>query len=65
MAILLLRIYDSQGRYSGFVGVDFDLQYYFAEEARFRAIAIGSVVAALIVALVIGYLVAQYHSATS
>jgi diguanylate cyclase (GGDEF)-like protein len=56
-------IYDSQGRYSGFVGVDFDLQYYFAEEARFRAIAIGSVVAALIVGLLIGYLVARYHSA--
>lgn len=56
-------IYDSQGRYSGFVGVDFDLQYYFAEEARFRAIAIGSVVASLIVGLLIGYLVARYHSA--
>ena len=40
-------IYDSQGRYSGFVGVDFDLQYYFAQEARFRTIAIGSLVAAL------------------
>ena len=56
-------IYDSEGRYSGFVGVDFDLQYYFAEEARFRTIAIGSVIAALIVALVIGYLVALYYSA--
>lgn len=56
-------IYDSQGRYSGLVGVDFDPQYYFAEEARFRAIAIGSVVAALIVGLLIGYLVARYHSA--
>ena len=58
-----MPIYDSKGRYSGFVGVDFDLQYYFAEEARFRAIEIGSLVAALIVALVIGYLVALYHSA--
>ena len=56
-------IYDSKGRYSGFVGVDFDLQYYFAQEARFRTIAIGSLVVALIVALVIGYLVALYHSA--
>jgi diguanylate cyclase (GGDEF)-like protein len=55
-------IYDSQGRYSGFVGVDFDLQYYLAEEARFRAIEIGSLVAALVVALLIGYLVALYHS---
>ena len=56
-------IYDSEGRYSGFVGVDFDLQYYFAREARFRAIAIGSLVAALIVALVIGYLLALFYSA--
>lgn len=55
-------IYDSDGRYSGFVGVDFDVQYYLAQEARFRAIEIGSVVVALIVALVIGYRVALYHS---
>ena len=56
-------IYDSEGRYSGFVGVDFDLQYYFAQEARFRAIAIDSLIAALIGSLVIGYLVALYYSA--
>jgi diguanylate cyclase (GGDEF)-like protein len=56
-------IYDSGGRYSGFVGVDFDLQYYFAEEARFRAIAIGSLIAALVGSVVIGYLVALYYSA--
>ncbi len=55
-------IYDSQGRYSGFVGVDFDLQYYLAEETRFRSIEIGSLAAALAVALVIGYLAAVYHS---
>ncbi len=45
------------------MGVDFDLQYYFAQEARFRAIAIGSLVAALILALVIGFLVERYHLA--
>jgi diguanylate cyclase (GGDEF)-like protein len=56
-------IYDSQGRYSGFVGVDFDLQYYLTQEARFRAIAIGTLGAALLLALVIGYVVAVYHSA--
>lgn len=56
-------IYDREARYSGFVGVDFDLEYYFAQEARFRAIAIGSLVAALLVSLVIGYVVALYHSA--
>ena len=53
-------IYDSGGNYSGFVGVDFDLQYYLAEEARFRAIGLGSFAAALILALLIGYLVARY-----
>jgi hypothetical protein len=35
-------IYDSRGGYSGFVGVDFDMQYYLAEEARFRVIEAGS-----------------------
>ena len=56
-------IYDSEGRYSGFVGVDFDLQYYLAQEARFHTIAIGGQVGALIVALVIGLLVTLYDSA--
>ena len=55
-------IYDSAGTYSGFVGVDFDLQYYFAREADFRNIAIGSMAAVLIGSLAIGYLVASYHS---
>ena len=54
-------IYDSHGAYSGFVGVDFDLAYYLAEEARFRKIEIGSLVAALMVALAIGSLVALYY----
>ena len=54
-------IYDSHGAYSGFVGVDFDLAYYLAEEARFRKIEIGSLVAALMVALAIGFLVALYY----
>jgi diguanylate cyclase (GGDEF)-like protein len=54
-------IYDSQHRYSGFVGVDFDLQYYLAQEARFRAIGTWSLAAALIVSLLIGYLIARYH----
>jgi diguanylate cyclase (GGDEF)-like protein len=54
-------IYDSQKRYSGFVGVDFDLAYYLAQEARFRAIGTWSLAAALIVSLLIGYLIARYH----
>ena len=54
-------IYDSHGAYSGFVGVDFDLAYYLAEEARFRNIEIGSLAAALMVALAIGFTVALYY----
>lgn len=56
-------INDSQDRYSGFIGVDFDLQYYFASEARFHAIALGSLLAVLIMSLLIGYLVAIYYAA--
>lgn len=57
-------IYDSQGRYSGFVGVDFDIQYYLDREAQFRAISYGTLAAALILSLMIGYLAARYHFAT-
>ena len=56
-------IFDSAGRYSGFVGVDFDLQYYFAREATFRAIRLGSLAAAAILAVLIGYLAALYDGA--
>jgi diguanylate cyclase (GGDEF)-like protein len=58
-------IYDSQGRYSGFVGVDFDLQYYLAQEASFRPIWFGSTTGALLCALLIGYLAARYHYAVA
>jgi len=54
-------IYDSQHRYVGFVGVDFDLQYYLQQEARFRAIGTWSLIAALIASLIIGYIIALYH----
>ncbi len=54
-------IFDSQGRYSGFAGVDFDLQYHLAREARFRVIHIGTLCVALAVAVLIGYLTARYH----
>ncbi len=54
-------IYDSQHRYVGFVGVDFDLQYYLPQEARFRAIGTWSLIAALIASLIIGYIIALYH----
>ena len=54
-------IYDSQGRYSGFVGVDFDLQYYLVQEASFRAISIGTLTGAVLLALMIGFVAARYH----
>lgn len=54
-------VYDGAGRYVGFVGVDFDLQYYLAQDARFRAIGIGSFLAAMLIAVLIGYLLARQH----
>ena len=56
-------ISDSDGRYSGFVGVDFDLEYYLAREARFLSIAQGTLAAAVLLSLVIGYLFAWYRAA--
>jgi diguanylate cyclase (GGDEF)-like protein len=54
-------IFDRQGRYSGFVGVDFDIDYYLLHEARFRTISIWTLLAAGIAALMIGYFTARYH----
>jgi len=54
-------IFDGQHRYSGFVGVDFDLQYYLSQEARFRAIGAWSLAAAVLFSLLIGYVIARYH----
>jgi diguanylate cyclase (GGDEF)-like protein len=54
-------IYDSQGRYSGFVGVDFDLNYFVAKEQHFRWIGIGSFIAAIVLALVIGVLAGRHY----
>ena len=54
-------IYDSQGRYSGFVGVDFDTGYFGAQERRFVWIGIGSVLAATLIGLLLAYWAARYH----
>jgi diguanylate cyclase (GGDEF)-like protein len=56
-------IFDSAGRYSGFLGVDFDLQYYFARETTFTALRVGSLMVAALLAVLIGYLAALYHGA--
>lgn len=58
-------IFDSEDRYSGFVGVDFDIQYYMAQEASFRAIYIGTLTVALMLAPLIGFLAARYHYETN
>jgi diguanylate cyclase (GGDEF)-like protein len=54
-------IHDSKGVYVGFVGVDFNLQYYLAQEERFQSIVIESLASALIMALVLGFFAARYQ----
>jgi diguanylate cyclase (GGDEF)-like protein len=54
-------IRDSAGRVAGFAGVDFDLNYYVSEEARFRQIEIASVACSLVLALLLGYVFARYR----
>jgi diguanylate cyclase (GGDEF)-like protein len=55
-------IFDSQGRYSGFVGVDFDTQYYLEQEAGFRRITYGTLAAAFLCSLIIGAFASRYYS---
>lgn len=54
-------ILDSTGRPAGFVGVDFGLDYYLSEERRFRHIETASIVGALLLSLLLGYIYARYH----
>lgn len=54
-------IHDSTGAVAGFAGVDFDLDYYRAEEARFRRIEVASVLLTLMLAVLLGYLYARYR----
>ena len=54
-------IRDAAGQVAGFVGVDFDLDYAVAEEARFRRIEIASIVSGLLLALLLGYFYARYQ----
>lgn len=55
-------ILDSAGMTAGFVGVDFDLNYYMAEEQRFRRIELASVLGAVLLSLLLAYVCARYHS---
>lgn len=54
-------IRDSSGKVAGFVGVDFDLNYYYAEEARFRRIEIASASFALLLSVLLGFGYASYR----
>lgn len=54
-------IHDGQGRYSGFVGVDLDTDYYQLQEQRFKWIAIGSTLAGCLISAILAYLAARYH----
>lgn len=56
-------IFDRDGRYSGFVGVDYDIGWYLAQEASFRSIFVGTLAGAALLALLIGYLAARYDHA--
>lgn len=48
-------VFDRNGVVSGFVGVDFDLDYFLATEARFRRIEIASGSVALLLSILLGY----------
>lgn len=54
-------IRDSVGAVAGFAGVDFDLDYYVAEEARFRNIEYTSIALTLLLSLLLGYGYARYR----
>lgn len=56
-------IHDSAGHFAGFVGVDFGLDYYMREEARFHQIEIASMAGAMLLALMLGYGYARYRHA--
>lgn len=54
-------ILDSTGRFAGFVGVDFGLDYYLKEERRFQRIEIASMAGAVLLSLLLGYGYARYR----
>jgi diguanylate cyclase (GGDEF)-like protein len=55
--------FDSNGVVAGFVGVDFDLDYYLSQEAHFRRIERTSGGVALLLSLLLGYLYARRQHA--
>ncbi len=56
-------IFDTAGNVAGFVGVDFDLDYYLSQEAHFRRIERASSGVALLLSVLLGYLYARRQHA--
>jgi len=54
-------IRDGSGAVAGFAGVDFDLAYYLAEEARFHRIEVVSIAFVLVLSLLLGFGYARYR----
>lgn len=54
-------ILDPSGKPAGFVGVDFDLDYYLSEERRFHRIELQSMLGAVLLSLMLAYVCARYH----
>jgi diguanylate cyclase (GGDEF)-like protein len=54
-------IRDGSGRVAGFAGVDFHLDYYLGEEARFRRIEVASIAFAALLSLLLGIAYAHYR----
>jgi diguanylate cyclase (GGDEF)-like protein len=55
-------IYDSKGEPAGFIGLDFDVEYFLNRESRFNLNAAGSIVAALVLAALIGVGATMYQA---
>jgi diguanylate cyclase (GGDEF)-like protein len=54
-------IRDASGAVAGFAGVDFDLDYYLGEEARFRRIEVTSIAFTLLLSVLLGFGYARHR----
>lgn len=54
-------VFAADGKTAGFVGVDFGLDYFLAEEARFKRIEMASILGALLLSLMLGIVYSRHH----
>ena len=54
-------IYDSAGRYVGFVGIDYDINYYLMRETQFSWISYGSALAVVLLSMLVAQQVGRYY----